>query len=145
MSDQAVHFSAAEMEQMQASLHDYAPAHNAMETLEQHGGNVTTSLEAVLVETYGAPAELGRPSLWEVTRETLRQEICEDDGFLGRVKAYTEQPEQAGLLTALIVYLVEQVSLPFTISPSLATLVVLYIVKVGLTIFCKYTEPQSER
>ena len=61
------------------------------------------------------------------------------------MKAYTEKPEQAGLLTALIVYLVEQVSLPFTISPSLATLVVLYIVKVGLTIFCKYTEPQSDQ
>ena len=143
MSDQSIHLSPSEMEQMQARLQDYVPAHHAMETLEQHGGNVTTSLEAMLVETYGAPAELGRPSLWEVTRETLRQEICEDDGFLGQVKVYLEKPEQAGLLTALIVYLVEQVSLPFTISPSLATLVVLYIVKVGVTIFCKYTEPQS--
>ncbi len=144
MSDQAVYLSAAEMEQMQSSLHDYAPAHSAMATLEQHGGNITSSIEAVLEEMQGASTELGRPSLWEVTKQTLRQEICEDEGFLGQVKAYTEKPEQAGLLTALIVYLVEQVSLPFTISPSLATLVVLYIVKVGLTIFCKYTEPQSE-
>ena len=132
--------TAAELGQFQTQLADYAPAQPAATLLAQHQGKVEPAIEAMLVETYGAPAEFGKPSLWEVTRDVLRQELCSDDGFRGRIQAYVEKPQQATLLTGAIVYLLEQVALPFVISPALAALIVLYIAKVGLEIFCKYTE-----
>ncbi len=36
----------------------------------------------------------------------------------------------------------ETISLP--IAPGIATIIVLYILKIGLDIFCEYTEPISE-
>jgi hypothetical protein len=134
--------SAAELHQGPAQLADYGPAQPAVATLTRHGGELEASLEAMLVDLYGAPpAEFGKTSLWAVTRDVLRQELCGDEGFRGRLRVYGEKPQQATLLTGAIIYLVEQVALPFTISPSLAALVVLYIAKVGLDIFCQYTEP----
>jgi hypothetical protein len=78
-----------------------------------------------------------------VTRDVLQQELCSDEGFRGRIRAYVEKPQQATLLTGAIIYLVEQVALPFVISPAVAALIVLYVAKVGLEIFCKYTEPSD--
>jgi hypothetical protein len=43
------------------------------------------------------------------------------------------------VLTGLIVYIVELTSL--AISPAIATIIVLYIIKVGLNVFCEYTQP----
>ena len=132
-----------EMAQVEAQLQAYAPAQSALAVLNRHNGQLEASLEAELVAAYGAPAEYGKPSLWAVTREVLQQELCSDEGFRGRIRAYVEKPQQATLLTGAIIYLVEQVALPFTLSPSLAALIVLYIAKVGLDIFCKYTEPSE--
>lgn len=135
--------TSAELSQVQAQLQTYAPAQPAADSLIQHNGQLEAALEDMLVDAFGAPAEFGKPSLWEVTRDVLRQELCSDEGFRGRIRAYVEKPQQATLLTGAIIYLVEQVALPFVISPSLAALIVLYVAKVGLDIFCKYTEPSE--
>jgi hypothetical protein len=44
----------------------------------------------------------------------------------------------------LIVYLATQITLTFPIDPGLATLAVLYIAKVSLEIFCRYTAPEKK-
>ena len=132
-----------EITQLDSQLQGYAPAHQAVEMLNRHGGQLEPSIEDMLVETYGAPAEFGQPSLWDVTRDVLRTELCSDEGFRGRIRDYVAKPQQATFLTGAIIYLVEQVALPFTISPSLAALVVLYVAKVGLDIFCQYTAPPA--
>jgi hypothetical protein len=71
-----------------------------------------------------------------------RKELCSDDGFRGKVKEYTDNPGSAPLLTGLIVSLVGIAGangLP--LDPAIATIIVLYVVKIGLNTFCEYTEP----
>ncbi len=131
--------SADEMTALETELQGYAPAQSALSALQQHQGNLAGALEAQLMEEFGTSQTYGERSLWEITQETLREELCGQEGFLGRVQKYLDEPKKATALTALVIYIVEQTTLP--ISPSLATLVALYITKVGLTIFCKYTEP----
>ncbi|MBP0000915.1 MAG: hypothetical protein J7641_18280 [Cyanobacteria bacterium SID2] len=132
----------AEMQHAQQLLHDYAPAGEAMAVLEHHHGNISTSIGELwecAVPPEQRPFDVPRESLWSVIRRVLRDEICGDEGFLAKVTAYTRKPEDAALLTGIIIYLLELTALP--ISPAIATIVVLYIVKVGLRIFCEYTEP----
>ncbi len=71
----------------------------------------------------------------------LRREICGDDSFKEKVESYSKSPDKAVLLTGLIVYVVNLVSLP--INPAIATIVVLWVLKLGLRTFCDYTEPSS--
>ncbi|MEO0844573.1 MAG: hypothetical protein AAF063_37790, partial [Cyanobacteria bacterium J06643_5] len=74
----------------------------------------------------------------QTTLNVLRNELCGDDGFRTQVKEYSKNPASTPLLTGLIVYLVGISGLP--IDPAIATVVVLYIIKIGLNIFCEYTE-----
>jgi divalent metal cation (Fe/Co/Zn/Cd) transporter len=46
------------------------------------------------------------------------------------------------LLTGLIVSLTTLSELP--LDPALATIIVLYVVKIGLNTFCEYTEPETD-
>ena len=138
---QSINFSADELSTLKANLKEYAPAQVAIDQIKASEGDLNLAIEAMLVEEFGPQPTFANRSLWEVTKETLREELCGDDGFLGKVKAYSAEPQKATALTALVIYIVEQTAL--TISPAFAALVVLYIAKVGLKTFCKYTEPES--
>ena len=138
---ESTYFDASEIATLEAELQDYDPAQTAIAQLKASDGDLTQALESMLIEEFGPQPAFASKSLWAVTWETLREELCGDEGFLGRVKEYTAKPQKATALTALVIYIVEQTTLP--ISPSLAALVSLYIAKVGLTIFCKYTEPEN--
>lgn len=81
-------------------------------------------------------------SLWEVTKEVLRDEICGDEGFKAKVKEYNNNPASAPLLTGLIVYLASLAGA--SINPAIATIVVLWLLKIGMEVFCRYTEPEAE-
>ena len=59
--------------------------------------------------------------------------------FGEKVETYNKNPGKAALLTGLIVYVVDIVTLP--INPAIATIVVLWVLKLGLRTFCDYTEP----
>jgi hypothetical protein len=119
-------------------LQDYAPAKQALATLETHDGRLDTAFDQLWIEKNGSPPFLQDKSLWEVTLEVLRNELCGNDGFRAQVKQYTKNPGSTPLLTGLIVYLIGIAGMP--IDPAIATVIVLYILKVGLNIFCKYTE-----
>lgn len=129
----------AEIQEFQQVLKDYSPAQAAFSTLEKHNGNLDTSFDELWQEQTGIQTFGKGKSLWEVTLKVLRQELCSDDGFRATVKEYTKKPEDAAALTAAIIYLAGLTSLP--INPAIATIIVLYIVKIGLNIFCEYTEP----
>jgi hypothetical protein len=84
-------------------------------------------------------------SLWKVMQGELRKELGGDDGFRGKVKEYTNNPGSAPLVTGLIVSLVGIAGahgLP--IDPAIATIIVLYVVKIRLNTFCEYTEPATD-
>jgi hypothetical protein len=135
--------TANEINHVHELLKDYTPAHKGIETLEKHKGNLETCFDELWENKNGQlkPQALTpfRKSLWETTLDVLREELCGDDGFRARLSEYTKSPENAVLITALIGYVLGASGLP--IDPSIATIIIIYIVKIGLNIYCEYIEP----
>ncbi|GJD22720.1 hypothetical protein RIVM261_076760 [Rivularia sp. IAM M-261] len=122
-------------------LKDYQPANKAIDALERHDGNWDISFEELWVEKNGAEA-MGGKKIWQTTLDVLRDELCGNEGFRARLSDYTKSPENAVLLTATITSLMALTAIP--LDPSIATIIVLYILKTGLNVYCKYTEPGDE-
>ena len=136
--------TANEINQVHELLKDYTPALQGIETLERHKGNLETSFDELWMNKNGQtlvpqPSTPFRKSLWETTLDVLREELCGDDGFRVRLSEYTKNSESAVLITALIGYVLGTSGLP--IDPSIATIIIIYILKVGLNIYCEYIEP----
>ena len=133
----------AEMNEMRQMLQDYAPAQEAFAMLEKHQGRLDSSFDELWFENNNLES-YNRKSLWQVTLKTLRAELCGNDGLRAQFKDYTKNPGSAPLLTGLIVAVVGLgASSGIPIDPSIATIVVLYLLKISLNIFCEYTEPVS--
>ncbi len=62
--------------------------------------------------------------------------------FRTKVQEYKRNPASAPLLTGLIVSLLGMSGVP--LDPTIATVIVLYIVDIGIDIFCEYTEPDAD-
>ncbi|MEH2380260.1 MAG: hypothetical protein V7K27_15470 [Nostoc sp.] len=123
-------------------LQDYDPAQHALNHLEKHNGKVESAFEDLWIEKNGQPLMQQSKSLWQITLKVLREELCGDDGFRGQLKEYTKNPGSSPLLTGLIISLVGVATAHgLAIDPAIATVIVLYILKIGLNIFCEYTEP----
>jgi hypothetical protein len=128
-----------ELLQVQQALQDYEPSQPAIATLVEQDGDLDASLERLLRSQQGT-ATFGQASLKQVILEVVREQLCGDEGFRQKLKEYMQDKESTPLLTGLIIYLAGQVVLPVPIDPALATLVVLYISKLSLEVFCRYTE-----
>lgn len=139
-----IQLSPSELEAAQSLLKDYAPAQTAIANLSQNSGDLNASFADLIVAEAGTALYDGaeRESLRDVFLRNLRREICGDDSFREKVETYNNNPGKAELLTGLIVYLVGLVQLP--INPAIATIAVLWVLKLGLRTFCEYTEPASE-
>ena len=134
--------SASELQTAQTLLDGYAPAQPAIASLTQHNGDLEASLEDFVVEAAGTRA-FGddHKTLRAVFVRNLRREICGDHSFRVKVEEYNKNPGKAALLTGLIVYLIDLVTLP--INPAITTIVVLWVLKLGIRTFCDYTEPND--
>jgi hypothetical protein len=120
---------------------NYTPGLEALSHLERHNGNMETAFQDLWQEKNGQVIMPEGKSLLQITLKNLRNELCGDDGFRGQIKEYTKNPGSSPLLTGLIVSLVGLAStngLP--LDPAIATVIVLYILKIGVNIFCDYTE-----
>jgi hypothetical protein len=139
-----VFLSADELQAAQAMLRDYGPAQLAIASLQQHQGDLEASLEELVVEAAGT-AIYGddRKTLRQVFLANLRRELCGDDSFREKVEEYNKDPTKAVLLTGLIVYVINAVTLP--INPAIAVVVVLWVLKLGIRTFCEYTEPTEAK
>lgn len=140
-----VQLSSTEINLAREILEDYAPAQHALDVLEKHNGNCDTSVDELWSENQQLSImPKSNKSLWQITLKVLRQELCGDDGFRSQLQEYTKNPGSTPLLTGLIVSLVSvAVSHGVPLDPAIATVVVLYILKIGLNIFCEYTEPAT--
>ncbi|MEM8505933.1 MAG: hypothetical protein AAF716_22620 [Cyanobacteria bacterium P01_D01_bin.1] len=135
--------STAERQTAQFLLQDYAAAQPALTLLDQHNGDIETSLtELIAAEAGTALYGIDRDKLQKVFLQNLRKEICGNDSFREKVENYNKSPGKAALLTGLIVYVIDIVTLP--INPAIATIAVLWVLKLGLRTFCDYTEPAPE-
>lgn len=135
--------SQTELLQVQQTLRDYEPAQPAIATLVEQDGDIDASLELLLRSQQGT-ATFGQASLKQVILEVLREQLCGDEGFRQKLKDYMQDKESTPLLTGLIIYLAGQVVLPVPIDPALATLAVLYISKVSMEVFCRYTDSSEK-
>ena len=137
-----IQLTATELKEKKQLLQDYGPAQEAITLLEKYNGRLDKSFDELWIEKNephkGEFDRSERPSLWEVTLKTLRQEICGDEGLRSRLNKYVKSPTDTVAFTAIIIYIVELTTLP--INPAIATPIVLYILKVGLEVFCEYTE-----
>ncbi|MGC1218021.1 MAG: hypothetical protein WA883_11165 [Phormidesmis sp.] len=127
----------------QALLADYAAAQPALSTLTQNDGDLETSLGELIAAAAGtAVYGLDRDRLKTAFLKNLRREICGDDSLREKVETYNKNPTKAALLTELIVYVIDIVTIP--INPAIATIAVLWVLKLGLRTFCDYTDPAAE-
>ena len=130
----------AEVYNYQEMMHNHHDASHALSRLEAHQGKVDPTLQELWAEKEGTSLGIDLDKFWRVTLQVMREELCGHEGFRTKVREYTKSPESTVLLTGLITYLVGVVSLP--INPAIATIITIYILKVGLNIFCEYTEPE---
>jgi hypothetical protein len=140
-----VQLSTDEIKANQQLLQEYEPAQEAFAIQKKNQGRLDASFDELWEEKNGRQTFTKGKSLWKVMQGELRKELCGDDGFRGKVKEYTNNPGSAPLLTGLIVSLVGIAGangLP--IDPAIATIIVLYVVKIGLNTFCEYTEPDTD-
>jgi hypothetical protein len=134
----------SEIQAMRELMPDYTPGIEAMNHLEKHNGNMETAFQDLWQEKHGQVVMREGKSLLDITLKNLRNELCGDEGFRSQIKEYTKNPGSSPLLTGLIVSLVSLASANgFPLDPAIATVIVLYILKIGLNIFCDYTEPPA--
>jgi len=136
--------TSSEIQAMRELMPDYTPGLEAMDHLEKHNGDMETAFQDLWQEKNGQAIMGGDKSLLQITLKALRNELCGDDGFRGQLREYTRNPGSSPLLTGVIVSLVGLASssgLP--LDPAIATVIVLYILKIGVNIFCDYTEPPA--
>ena len=132
---------AQELANYRELLADYDPGLTAIAALDRNGGDWAAGVEALWSES-NAPASFGRGrQLWDTLLKVLRQELCGDEGVRAQFQEYSKNPSSAPLLTGLIVTVTTTAGIP--IDPAIATIVVLYLVKIGLNVFCEYTEPKE--
>lgn len=120
-------------------------AQKALATLEKYNGNINDSFDELLSEVSGQAKDYDLERLRKVTLKQLRQEVCGDDSFRTKLQEYTKNPGSTPLLTGLIVSLIGVAAahgLP--LDPAIATIIVLYILKIGLNIFCEYTDSSAK-
>lgn len=140
----ATQLSPTERQIAQSLLQDYTAAQPALTLLAQNNGNLETSLtELIAAEAGTVLYGIDRDRLQQVFLQNLRKEICGNDSFREKVENYNKNPDKAALLTGLIVYLIDIVTLP--VNPAIATIAVLWILKLGLRTFCDYTAPSAEK
>ncbi|MBH8563826.1 hypothetical protein I8748_16785 [Nostoc sp. CENA67] len=132
----------AEIQEIQQLLPDDTQAQQALTTLQQNNGYLEASFDAVWQEKFGK-TDFGKgKSLLQLTLDEIRTEICGDDGLRGKIKEYTSNPSSASLFNSIIGSLVAVAAVHgIPIDGAIATIVVLYILKIGINVFCKYTEP----
>ncbi|MDJ0798021.1 MAG: hypothetical protein QNJ51_14585 [Calothrix sp. MO_167.B12] len=132
-----------EISSVRELLKEYQPADKGIDAVERHNGNLETSFEELWIEKNGRILMKEGKSIWKIILEALRDELCGDEGFRARLSEYTKSPENAVLFSTAITSLVALTTIP--LDPAIATIVVLYILKIGLNVYCKYTEPGEEK
>ncbi|MBE9070439.1 hypothetical protein IQ260_27730 [Leptolyngbya cf. ectocarpi LEGE 11479] len=135
--------SPAELKTAQDFLSSYDPAQPALANLAHHDGELDASFEDLVADAAGMAAYgEEKKNLKAVFLQNLRREVCGDESFRTQVEEYSKKPGQAVLLTGLIVGVIDLVTLP--INPALATVTVLWVLKLGIHTFCDYTEPEKK-
>ena len=134
----------SEIQDYQKILPDNAQVQKALTTLEENDGDLEAAFERLWQEKFDQANYGAKKSLLKLTLDEIRSEICGDEGLRGKIKEHTKNPGSASLLNSIIGSLVTVAALNgIPIDGAIATVVVLYILKIGLNVYCKYTDHES--
>ncbi|MEA5534581.1 hypothetical protein [Crocosphaera sp. XPORK-15E] len=110
----------------------------AFNLILEEDGDLETAFNELFQEKNGTIPSFNNQSLWEVILQVMRQEICgENDSLKSQIQAVRNNPGKTSILTGIIIYIIEKCPLP--LDTALATMILLYLLKVGIDIFCDYT------
>ena len=110
----------------------------AFEMILTEDGDIETAFNELFKAKNGT-IQYGNKSLREVTLNVLRKEICnKNDSLKSEIKNLRKNPKETAIITGIIVSIIDKCQLP--LDTGLATMIVLWILKVGIDIFCDYTE-----
>lgn len=116
-------------------------AQKALTTLEQYDGRFYDSFDELLSQVSGQTKSYDLARLRQAMLKQVREQLCENDHFATTFQEYSHDPGSTALFARLIVSLQGLAATQeFSRTPALAAMVVFYIVKIGLNIFCEYTE-----
>ena len=112
--------------------------------LLQQTQNFETTFEQLYLNSYGAAPDFApnQPSLWKILLKRIQQEICgQDDSFRSLIQAAKKNPGNATLITGAITALVNLSGIPLPIDSAIATAIVLYLLHIGIDVFCEWRNP----
>ncbi|CAA9254983.1 hypothetical protein AVDCRST_MAG92-2192 [uncultured Coleofasciculus sp.] len=136
--------TATEISNYRQILPDDESSEKVLATLEKYDGRFDDSFDELLGEM-GGQKSFDLKRLRKVTLKQLRKEVCGDDSFRTKVQEYSKNPGSAPLLNGLIgslVLLSNAHGIP--LESTIATIAVLYILKIGLNVLCEYTEATDD-
>ncbi|KAM3097886.1 hypothetical protein ACKFKG_07290 [Phormidesmis sp. 146-35] len=107
------------------------------------------------VDRYGQPRTFGdetrslrvthKGSLWQLLLKRVQQEVCgENDSLRSLIQGAKKNPANATLVTGMITALVNLSGVPLPIDSAIATAVALYILHIGIDVFCEWSSPPSK-
>lgn len=135
----------AEIQEIQQLLEGDTSTQSVLATLQQYNGDLEASFDALWQEKFGKTDYGKGKSLLQLIIDEIRTEICGDDGLRGKITEYTKNPGSASLFNSVIGSLVIVAAAHgIPIDGAIATIVVLYILKIGINVLCKYTEPETQ-
>ena len=138
--------TSVEIQEIQQLLQGDTSTQPALTTLQQYNGDLEASFDALWQEKFGKTDYGKGKSLLQLTLDEIRTEICGDDGLRGKITEYSKNPGSASLFNSVIGSLVIVAAAHgIPIDGAIATIVILYILKIGINVFCKYTKPDSEK
>ncbi|KAM3105390.1 hypothetical protein [Phormidesmis sp. 146-33] len=118
----------------------------ALHLLEQTQ-NFEATFAQLYVDRYGEPRTFGDEtrSLWQLLLKRVQQEVCgENDSLRSLIQGAKKNPANATLVTGMITALVNLSGVPLPIDSAIATAVALYILHIGIDVFCEWSSPPSK-
>ena len=135
--------TAAEIDQFRQSP---AADPEALQLLEQTQ-DFEAAFNQIYLDRYGELRTFGdkSQSLWQILLKRIQKEICgPDDSFRSLIQAAKKNPGNATLITGAITALVNLSGIPLPIDSAIATAVALYILHIGIDVFCEWSAPKPQ-
>jgi hypothetical protein len=114
--------------------------------LLQQTQDFETAFNQIYRDRYGEPQVFGeKHSLWQILLTRIRQEVCgKDDSLRSLIQSAKKNPGNATLITGVITALVNLSGVPLPIDSAIATAIALYILHIGIDVFCEWAAEPSE-
>jgi len=135
--------TAAELEPLYPLARDSEAFEEALRVLKDHGGDLEEGFAALFVERNGVQNFADRRAILQAVLDVMRDEICGEKGLRDKLSEYTSDPTRAVPLLSAVEALKNLAHLKgLPIDTTLVVLLVLYVAKVGLKLFCRFSEVQ---